>query len=126
MSTPAIDEAPLSGFHRKLTWACAGGPFLDGYLLSIIGVALVGMSNELQLTTGDESLIGADYPIATSLLAEWVPNRHRGRLLGPRVPAVAGEQGPYRGRPEVDPTGPGAHHSPRRAARGIGRRAARR
>jgi MFS transporter, putative metabolite transport protein len=26
--------------------------------------------------------IGADYPIATSLLAEWVPNRHRGRLLG--------------------------------------------
>ncbi|RNG18382.1 MFS transporter [Streptomyces botrytidirepellens] len=144
MSIPAIDEAPLSGFHRKLTWACAGGPFLDGYLLSIIGVALVGMSNELQLTTGDESLIGAaalvgifvgglffgavtdklgreamytvdlavlvggsllsvfatetwqfvvlrfvlgmaigaDYPIATSLLAEWVPNRHRGRLLG--------------------------------------------
>ncbi|MCW8376680.1 MFS transporter [Streptomyces justiciae] len=26
--------------------------------------------------------IGADYPIATSLLAEWVPNKHRGRLLG--------------------------------------------
>ncbi|MEV6292744.1 MFS transporter [Streptomyces sp. NPDC051896] len=144
MSIRAIDEAPLSRFHRKLTWACAGGPFLDGYLLSIIGVALVGMSNELNLTTGDESLIGAaalvgifvgglffgavtdklgretmytidlavlvggsilsvfatetwqfvalrfvlgmaigaDYPIATSLLAEWVPNRHRGRLLG--------------------------------------------
>ncbi|MGV9347505.1 MFS transporter [Streptomyces spiralis] len=144
MSIRAIDEAPLSRFHRKLTWACAGGPFLDGYLLSIIGVALVGMSNELHLSTGDESLIGAaalvgifvgglffgavtdklgreamytidlavlvggsilsvfatetwqfvalrfllgmaigaDYPIATSLLAEWVPNRHRGRLLG--------------------------------------------
>ncbi|MFD0541999.1 MFS transporter [Streptomyces mexicanus] len=144
MSIRAIDEAPLSRFHRKLTWACAGGPFLDGYLLSIIGVALVGMSGELNLTTGDESLIGAaalvgifvgglffgavtdklgreamytidlavlvggsvlsvfatetwqfvvlrfvlgmaigaDYPIATSLLAEWVPNRHRGRLLG--------------------------------------------
>ncbi|MEU2923798.1 MFS transporter [Streptomyces sp. NPDC007251] len=144
MSIRAIDEAPLSRFHRKLTWACAGGPFLDGYLLSIIGVALVGMSGELHLTTGDESLIGAaalvgifagglffgavtdklgreamytidlavlvggsvlsvfatetwqfvalrfllgmaigaDYPIATSLLAEWVPNRHRGRLLG--------------------------------------------
>ncbi|MFF9171329.1 MULTISPECIES: MFS transporter [unclassified Streptomyces] len=144
MSIRAIDEAPLSRFHRKLTWACAGGPFLDGYLLSIIGVALVGMSGELNLSTGDESLIGAaalvgifvgglffgavtdklgreamytidlavlvvgsvlsvfatetwqfvvlrfvlgmaigaDYPIATSLLAEWVPNRHRGRLLG--------------------------------------------
>ncbi|MFG2790101.1 MFS transporter [Streptomyces sp. NPDC048419] len=144
MSIRAVDEAPLNKFHRKLTWACAGGPFLDGYLLSIIGVALVGMSGELNLTTGDESLIGAaalvgifvgglffgavtdklgreamytidlavlvggsvlsifatetwqfvvlrfvlgmaigaDYPIATSLLAEWVPNRHRGRLLG--------------------------------------------
>ncbi|WBO68541.1 MFS transporter [Streptomyces camelliae] len=144
MSIRAVDEAPLNKFHRKLTWACAGGPFLDGYLLSIIGVALVGMSGELHLTTGDESLIGAaalvgifvgglffgavtdklgreamytidlavlvgvsvlsvfateawqlvvlrfvlgiaigaDYPIATSLLAEWVPNRHRGRLLG--------------------------------------------
>ncbi|MER6983696.1 MFS transporter, partial [Streptomyces carpinensis] len=144
MSIRAIDEAPLSRFHRKLTWACAGGPFLDGYLLSIIGVALAGMSSELHLSTGEESLIGAaalvgifvgglffgavtdrlgreamytidlavlvggsvlsvfatdawqvvvlrfvvgvaigaDYPIATSLLAEWVPNRHRGRLLG--------------------------------------------
>jgi putative MFS transporter len=144
MSIPAVDEAPLNKFHRKLTWACAGGPFLDGYLLSIIGVALIGMGNELNLSTGDESLIGAaalvgifagglvfgavtdklgreamytidlavlvggsllsvfateawqfvvlrfvvgmaigaDYPIATSLLAEWVPNKHRGRLLG--------------------------------------------
>ncbi|CAL9329424.1 Inner membrane metabolite transport protein YgcS [Streptomyces sp. enrichment culture] len=144
MSIRAVDEAPLNKFHRKLTWACAGGPFLDGYLLSIIGVALIGMSNELDLSTGDESLIGAaalvgifvgglffgpvtdklgreamytidlavlvggsvlsvfatetwqfvvlrfvlgmaigaDYPIATSLLAEWVPNKHRGRLLG--------------------------------------------
>ncbi|MCD9878656.1 MFS transporter [Streptomyces guryensis] len=144
MTIRAVDEAPLNKFHRKLTWACAGGPFLDGYLLSIIGVALVGMSKELHLSTGDESLIGAaalvgifvgglffgaltdklgreamytidlavlvggsilsvfanetwqlvllrfvlgmaigaDYPIATSLLAEWVPNKHRGRLLG--------------------------------------------
>ncbi|MDI3409488.1 MFS transporter [Streptomyces cavernicola] len=144
MSIRAIDEAPLNPFHRKLTWACAGGPFLDGYLLSIIGVSLVGMTNELSLSTGEVSLIGAaalvgifvgglffgavtdrlgreamytidlavlvgasvlsvfvtdswqvvilrfvlgvaigaDYPIATSLLAEWVPNKHRGRLLG--------------------------------------------
>jgi putative MFS transporter len=144
MSIHAIDEAPLTGFHRKLTWACSGGPALDGYLLSIIGVALVGMSIQLHLSTADESLIGAaalvgifvgglvfgwvtdrvgrevmytidllvlvggsvlsafvtdtwqlvvlrfiiglaigaDYPIATSLLAEWVPARHRGRLLG--------------------------------------------
>jgi putative MFS transporter len=59
MSIRTIDEAPLNKFHRKLTWACAGGPFLDGYLLSIIGVALAGMSSELHLTTEDQSLIGA-------------------------------------------------------------------
>jgi putative MFS transporter len=144
MSIRAIDEAPLNRFHRKLTLACSGGPLLDGYLLSIIGIALVGMSGPLHLTTTDESLIGAaalvgiffggllfgrltdkvgrevmytidllvlvggsllsafvtdawqlivlrfviglaigaDYPIATSLLAEWVPQKHRGRLLG--------------------------------------------
>ncbi|MCX3059422.1 MFS transporter [Streptomyces beihaiensis] len=144
MSIRAIDEMPLTGFHRKLTWACAGGPFLDGYLLSIVGVALVGMSGDLALTTAEQSMIGAsalvgiffgglcmgpltdrigreamytadlavlvvgsvvsvfadaawqiillrfvlgvaigaDYPIATSLLAEWAPTRHRGRLLG--------------------------------------------
>ncbi|MET8468158.1 MFS transporter [Streptomyces sp. NPDC006422] len=144
MSIRAVDEAPLNRFHRKLTWACAGGPFLDGYLLSIIGVALAGMKGELDLTTGELSLIGtsalvgifvgglffgavtdklgrevmytidlgvlvagsvlslfateawqfvvlrfvigvavgADYPIATSLLAEWAPSKHRGRLLG--------------------------------------------
>jgi MFS transporter, putative metabolite transport protein len=144
MSIHAIDEAPLNKFHRKLTLACAGGPLLDGYLLSIIGIALVGMAGSLHLTTLDESLIGAsaligifvgglvfgrltdkvgrevmytidllvlvggsvlsvfvtdawqlmvlrfviglaigaDYPIATSLLAEWVPRRERGRLLG--------------------------------------------
>ena len=59
MSIRAIDEAPLNRFHRKLTLACSGGPLLDGYLLSIIGIALVGMSGPLHLTTTDESLIGA-------------------------------------------------------------------
>jgi MFS transporter, putative metabolite transport protein len=144
VSIAAIDDAPLNGFHRKLTWACSGGPALDGYLLSIIGVALTGMSTDLHLSSWDESFIGAaalvgifvggivfgwvtdkvgrevmytidllvlvggsvlsmfvadmwqitllrfiiglaigaDYPIATSLLAEWVPARSRGRLLG--------------------------------------------
>jgi MFS transporter, putative metabolite transport protein len=144
MSIRAIDDAPLNRFHRKVTFACAGGPVLDGYLLSIIGIALIGMTDQLHLTTADTSLIGAaalvgifigglvfgpitdrigrevmytidlavlvigsilsmfvtdtwqlvvlrvvigvaigaDYPIATALLAEWVPSRHRGRLLG--------------------------------------------
>ncbi|MFJ1701859.1 MFS transporter [Kitasatospora sp. NPDC088346] len=142
-----IDNAPYTAFHRRLALACSGGPLLDGYILSIVGVALIGMRPELGLSTTEVSLIGAsallgmfvggalfgwltdrigrevmytadllvmivcsvlsfwadgvvsivllrfvlglavaaDYPIATSLLAEWLPTRHRGRLLGKQI-----------------------------------------
>ncbi|WP_063771861.1 MFS transporter [Kitasatospora mediocidica] len=142
-----IDEAPYSAFHRRLALACSGGPLLDGYILSIVGVALIGMRPDLGLSTAAVSLIGAsalvgmfvggalfgvltdrigrevmytadlvvmgvcsvlsfwvdgvwalallrfvlgmavaaDYPIATSLLAEWLPTRERGRLLGKQI-----------------------------------------
>ncbi len=39
VSKRSVEDAPLNGFHRKLTVYSAGGPFLDGYVLSIIGVA---------------------------------------------------------------------------------------
>ncbi|MDR1119036.1 MAG: MFS transporter [Bifidobacteriaceae bacterium] len=139
-----IDNAPVSRFHRKLLVACCGGPFLDGYILSLIGVALVGFRAEIPTTAAQTSLlgaasligiffgalvfgaltdrlgrekmyaldltvlvaacllsafvtapwqlialrfvlglaIGADYPIATSLLAEFTPARRRGFMLG--------------------------------------------
>lgn len=35
-----IDDAPLNTFHKKLTLFSSGGPFLDGYALTIIGIAL--------------------------------------------------------------------------------------
>ena len=41
MSDHVLDDAPLSAFHKKLALYSSGGPFLDGYILSIIGVALV-------------------------------------------------------------------------------------
>ncbi|CAN3979527.1 MFS transporter [Kitasatospora purpeofusca] len=144
-----IDNAPYTAFHRRLALACSGGPLLDGYILSIVGVALIGMRPELGLSTAEVSLIGAaalvgmfvggalfgvltdrigrevmytadllvmvacsvlsfwvdtvwaiallrfvlgmavaaDYPIATSLLAEWLPAKHRGRLLGQQIVA---------------------------------------
>ncbi|AUG79268.1 MFS transporter [Kitasatospora sp. MMS16-BH015] len=148
MST-VIDTAPYSPFHRRLALACSGGPLLDGYILSIVGVALIGMKPELGLSAAEVSLIGAaaligmfvggavfgvltdkvgrevmytadllvmvacsvasfwatdvwvivvlrfvlgmavaaDYPIATSLLAEWLPIKDRGRLLGKQIVA---------------------------------------
>jgi MFS transporter, putative metabolite transport protein len=139
-----LDDAPLSPFHKKLALYSSGGPFLDGYILSIIGVALVQITPQLGLSGTAQGLIGAsaligiflgafvggwltdrfgrqllftvdliaiivcsvaqffvndafwlvvlrlligmavgaDYPIATSLLAEFSPRRWRGPLLG--------------------------------------------
>ncbi len=143
-SSSLIDDARTSGFHRKLTLYSSGGPFIDAYVLSIIGVALVQAEGALGLGSVEVGLIGAsalvgifvgglvfgyvtdrigrqtmytidllllivgsilclfveqmwqllalrfllgvaigaDYPIATSLLAEFVPRRGRGFLLG--------------------------------------------
>ena len=139
-----LDDAPLSRFHKKLALYASGGPFLDGYVLSIIGVALVQISPAFNMSSAQEGLVGAsalvgiflgaflggwltdkfgrqvlftidlaaiivcsiaqfwvgdvfwlivlrlmigmavgaDYPIATSLLAEFSPRKWRGPLLG--------------------------------------------
>ncbi|WP_434772342.1 MFS transporter [Pseudomonas entomophila] len=146
-SKRSVEDAPLNAFHRKLTVYSAGGPFLDGYVLSIIGVVMMHISTALQLSALWEGLIaasalmgvflggflggwftdrygrkvlylvdliaivgfslaqfwvesawllfvwrlligmavGADYPIATSLLAEFLPRKHRGPLLAAMV-----------------------------------------
>jgi putative MFS transporter len=138
------EDAPLNKFHKRLACYAGGGPFLDGYVLSIIGVALVQATPQLRLSASWQGLIGAsaligiffggfiggwltdkfgrqvlytldliviivcsvaqfwvhgalslflwrlligvavgaDYPIATSLLAEFTPKRYRGPLLG--------------------------------------------
>jgi putative MFS transporter len=143
-SAHLIDDGPLTRYHRRLIAACSGGPFLDGYLLSIVGVALAGASAELGLDSvqlglaGAASLVGlflgslllgpitdrigrkmmytvdllamvvasaaclfindgfqlillrlvvglavgADYPIATALLTEWMPKKRRGAIIG--------------------------------------------
>lgn len=143
-SESVLEDAPLNSFHKKLALYSAGGPFLDGYILSIIGIALVQAGPQLNLTSFWEGLIGAsalvgvffggflggwftdkygrqmlytidlvaiivlsvaqfwvtdamwlfilrlligvavgaDYPIATSLLTEFTPKRYRGPLVG--------------------------------------------
>ena len=139
-----VDDAPLSSFHKKLALYSSGGPFLDGYILSIIGVAMIQVTPQFNLSASEQGLVGAaalagiffgaflggwltdkfgrhllftvdlialvacsvlqafvndafwliilrlligfavgaDYPIATSLLAEFTPSRWRGPLLG--------------------------------------------
>lgn len=158
----SLEDAPLNSFHRKLAIYSSGAPFLDGYILSIIGVVMVQLSQALQLTTLEEGMvaaaslvgmffggfvgglftdklgrktlyvlvlvalavfslgqfwvasatslialrlllgiaIGADHPLATSLLAEFLPKKQRGSILaslvmmwfvGAAVAYIAGE-----------------------------------
>ena len=55
----AIDDARFLRFHRKLVAACLGGPVLDGYILSIVAIALIGVSADFRTNTLATSLIGA-------------------------------------------------------------------
>lgn len=142
--TESFDKAPLNAFHKRLVIYSSGGPFLDGYVLSIIGMALVQATPQLQLSMFWEGMIGAsaligvflggfaggwftdkygrqilytidliaigvfslaqlwvesalalfvlrlfigiavgaDYPIATALLAEFAPQKYRGPFVG--------------------------------------------
>lgn len=157
-SFDVMDRPAKRGFHTKLLIACCGGPFLDGYVMSIIGVALIGVAEQLRPTTVEAGLIGAasligiffgatvfgfltdrigrekmyaldllvlvgacalsafvqeawqlialrfvigaaigaDYPIATSLLTEFTPTRKRGMMVGMSAVAwSAGAVGAY-------------------------------
>ena len=135
----------MTPFLRKITFFASGGAFLDGYVLSLIGVALTQIVPAFSLTTEQSALIGAsvlvgiffgtilggyvtdrigrkkmfivdivaicpvlhservlrrpagsscaarffigvfvgaDYPIATSLIAEFTPKKHRSISMG--------------------------------------------
>lgn len=54
-----LDDLPANGFHSKLALISAGGPFCDGYILGIIGIALPSIVRELHLTGAEIGLVGA-------------------------------------------------------------------
>lgn len=136
-----FEDLSLTPFVKKVTFFSSGGAFLDGYVLSIIGVALVQLTVVLNLDAAWTAIIGtaafagifagtilggyltdiigrkrmftldviaigilsilcmfmdsaiqlvilrfligffvgADYPIATSLIAEYTPKHHRAK-----------------------------------------------
>lgn len=139
-----LDDVAMSPTLKKVTIFSSGGPFLEGFVLSIIGVALTTMSGELRIDNHWSGLIGvaalvgitlgafaggwltdmigrkkmfildvasiivfsvlsalaqnplqivllrlfigiaigADYPIATSMIAEFTPRRYRAYSMG--------------------------------------------
>lgn len=139
-----LDDVEMTPFLKRVTLFSSGGPFLDGYVLSIIGVALTQLKPALKLDSTWEAaigaaalvglflgtsvggfvtdiigrkkmfiidivgiavislgtafvstplalvimrfligvVIGADYPIATSLIAEFTPRRYRAISMG--------------------------------------------
>lgn len=158
-----LDEAAMTPFLREITLVSSGGAFLDGYVLSLIGVALTQITAQMSLSThwtaaigasvllgilvgsivggyltdiiGRKKMfvldiiaialfsalsmtdatpmqlviyrffigvfVGADYPIATSLITEFTPKHHRAIsmgmvsaawYLGATVAALVGEE----------------------------------
>ncbi|WP_370417192.1 MFS transporter (plasmid) [Pantoea vagans] len=55
----SVEDVPLNRFHRLLTVRSGGGSFVDGYVLSIIGIAMTKVSPALGLNTFWEGLIAA-------------------------------------------------------------------
>ena len=58
-SAVSIEDVPINGFHQLLTVRSGGGWVMDGYILSIIGVALMQLSAELSLDSFWEGMIAA-------------------------------------------------------------------
>ena len=143
----SLEDVPLNNFHKKLAVYSSAAPFLDGYVLSIIGVVMLQITTALKLTPLEEGMvaasslfgmflggflgglftdklgrktlyllvlvflavfslaqfwvtsaaalimlrlllgmaIGADHPLATSLLAEFLPKKQRGSILASLV-----------------------------------------
>lgn len=58
-NTISIDDVPVNKFHQLLSIRTGGGWLLDGYVLSIIGVVLMQLAAELNLTNFWQGMIAA-------------------------------------------------------------------
>ena len=70
-----LDEVAMIPFLRKITFFSNGGSFLDGYVLSLIGVALAQIGPQLNLTTEWSAAVGPPSWLASSSAASWVATR---------------------------------------------------
>lgn len=80
----SIEDAPLNGFHQLMTLRAGGGWILDGYILSIIGVAIVQFSDYLKLDSFWQGMVAASAMLGTfcsGFLGGWLTDRLGRRRL---------------------------------------------
>lgn len=88
-STISLEDVPLNKFHQLLCVRSGGGWLLDGYVLSIIGVAMVQLSATLQLSSFWQGMIAASALIGIffgGFLGGWLTNllgRQKLYFVGP-------------------------------------------
>lgn len=80
MTSPdtSIEDVPLNNFHRLLTVRSGGGSFVDGYVLSIIGIAMIQVTAALGLSEFWQGMIAASALMGVFLggfLGGWLTDR---------------------------------------------------
>lgn len=79
-----LEDVPLNSYHKRLTFYSSGGPFLDGYVLSIIGVVMLQMTEALSLTTFWQGMIAASALIGVFIggfLGGWFTDKYGRKIL---------------------------------------------
>ena len=85
----SIEDVELNRFHQLMSLRAGGGWILDGYILSIIGVAIVQFSAHLQLDSFMQGLVAASAMFGTffcGFLGGWLTDkmgRQRLFFVGP-------------------------------------------
>lgn len=93
MTTTAqtLEDVPLNRFHQILTVRSSGGSFVDGYVLSVIGVAMVQAAAALGMSSLWQGLIAASALIgifAGGMVGGWLTDmlgRKRVFFVGPTL-----------------------------------------
>ncbi|AZU62621.1 hypothetical protein CHR53_15855 [Neobacillus mesonae] len=78
MGQITLDEAPLNSFHKRVVAFTTGGMFCDGYILGMIGYAMVLLGPQMNLTPFWYGMIGSSALIGIfigSLLCGWLTDR---------------------------------------------------
>jgi len=77
-SNISVEDVPLNGFHQRLTVSVGGASLMDGYILSIIGIALVQMTANLQVTNFWQGMIATSALLgifAGGLFSGWLTDK---------------------------------------------------